>query len=65
MVFHTEKNFIKTVKIEPMKPRPAACVDIKGYKQVLETSGLVPKYIKKKVFLFPIKNVSFSLYGAE
>lgn len=52
--FHTEKNFIKTVKIEPMKPRPAAFLDIKGYKQVLENSGLVPKYIKKKVVIFSI-----------
>lgn len=33
-----------------MKPKPAAFLDIKGYKQVLENSGLVPKYIKKKVF---------------
>lgn len=49
---HTEKHFIKTVEIIPMKPRPAAIVDIKGYKQVLENSGLVPKYIKKKVELF-------------
>ncbi|XP_003968195.1 enkurin [Takifugu rubripes] len=48
VVFHTGKNFIKTVKIVPMKPKPAACIDIKGYKQVLEDSGLVPKYTKKK-----------------
>lgn len=37
-----------------MKPKPAAFLDIKGYKQVLENSGLVPKYIKKKVFYFSI-----------
>lgn len=35
-----------------MKPKPAAFLDIKGYKQVLENSGLVPKYIKKKVDFF-------------
>lgn len=51
---HTEKNFIKTVKILPMKPKPAAILDIKGYKQVLENSGLVPKYTKKKVDFFLI-----------
>lgn len=42
-----------------MKPKPAACIDIKGYKQVLEDSGLVPKYTKKKVFLFQMKYVFF------
>lgn len=57
VVFHSEKNFIKTVKIVPMKPKPAACIDIKGYKQVLEDSGLVPKYTKKKVFLFQMKYI--------
>lgn len=50
--FHTERNFIKTVNIVPVKPKPAAFLDIKGYKQVLEDSGLVPKYIKKKVDFF-------------
>lgn len=42
-----------------MKPKPAACVDIKGYRQVLENSGLVPKYIKKKVFHFYTRDVFF------
>lgn len=33
-----------------MKPQPT-CVDTsKGHKQLLENSGLVPKYTKKKVF---------------
>lgn len=49
VVVHTERNFVKTVKIVPMEPRPAAFLDIKGHKQVLENSGLVPKYTKKKV----------------
>lgn len=52
-----------------MKPKPAAFLDIKGYKQVLENSGLVPKYIKKKVFLFfnyfSDAFSSFFFYGAS
>lgn len=50
MGIHTKRDFIKTVTIVPMKPQPT-CVDTnKGHKQVLENSGLVPKYIRKKVF---------------
>ncbi|XP_060920585.1 enkurin [Labrus mixtus] len=48
MGFHTKRDFIKTASAVPMKPRPA-CVDtIKGHKQPLEKSGLLPEYIKKK-----------------
>lgn len=45
----TKRNFIKTVTTEPMKPQPASVNSIKGDKQLLENSGLVPKYSKKKV----------------
>lgn len=46
----TKRNFIKTVTMEPMKPQPTSVDSIKGDKQLLENSGLVPKYSKKKVF---------------
>ncbi|XP_075903679.1 enkurin isoform X1 [Nelusetta ayraudi] len=46
----TKRNFIKTVTTEPMKPQPASVNSIKGDKQLLENSGLVPKYSKKKHF---------------
>lgn len=50
MGIHTKRDFIKTAAVVPMKPEPT-CVDTnKGHKQRLENSGLVPKYIKKKVF---------------
>ncbi|KAF3836262.1 hypothetical protein F7725_028820 [Dissostichus mawsoni] len=32
----------------PMKPKPTSVDTSKGHKQLLENSGLVPKYIKKK-----------------
>lgn len=48
MGIHTKRDFIRTAAAAPMKPRPA-CVDSRGgHKQLLENSGLVPKYIKKK-----------------
>ncbi|XP_054479254.1 enkurin isoform X2 [Anoplopoma fimbria] len=48
MGIHTKRDFIKTATAVPMKPQPT-CVDTrKGHKQLLENSGLVPKYIKKK-----------------
>ncbi|XP_048861922.1 enkurin [Brienomyrus brachyistius] len=53
MGIHTQKNFIKnnameTIAAAPKKPQ-AICVDTKnGDKQLLESSGLVPKYVKKK-----------------
>ncbi|KAM8823384.1 enkurin isoform 2-T2 [Spinachia spinachia] len=48
MGIHTQRDFIKTATALPTKPRPT-CVDTRrGHKQLLENSGLVPKYIKKK-----------------
>ncbi|XP_029314134.1 enkurin [Cottoperca gobio] len=48
MGIQTKRDFIKTATAVPMKPQPT-CVDtIKGHKQLLENSGQVPKYIKKK-----------------
>ncbi|XP_059183202.1 enkurin [Centropristis striata] len=48
MGIQTKRDFIKTTTVVPMKPQPT-CVDTsKGHKQLLENSGLVPKYIKKK-----------------
>lgn len=54
MGIHSNKNFIKTNAIEnimalPKKPHPAYADTKKGDKQLLENSGLVPKYTKKKV----------------
>ncbi|XP_051542824.1 enkurin [Myxocyprinus asiaticus] len=53
MGIHTNKNFIKTNAVEnimalPKKPQPVCADTKKGDKQLLENSGLVPKYIKKK-----------------
>ncbi|NXF97298.1 ENKUR protein, partial [Eubucco bourcierii] len=53
MGIQSKKNFINTnavaaIKALPKKPQPI-CVDRRqGDKYLLETSGLVPKYIKKK-----------------
>ncbi|KAM7369686.1 hypothetical protein PAMP_010990 [Pampus punctatissimus] len=48
MGIYTKRDFIKTNTAMPMKPQPI-CVDTnKGHKELLENSGLVPKYIKKK-----------------
>ncbi|XP_044033006.1 enkurin [Siniperca chuatsi] len=48
MGIHTKRDFIKTATAVPMKPQPT-CVDTsKGHKQLLEKSGLLPKYIKKQ-----------------
>ncbi|XP_031601661.2 enkurin [Oreochromis aureus] len=51
MGIHTKRDFLKeTPVLVPMKPQPA-CVDTsKGHKQVLENSGLVPKFITRKDF---------------
>ncbi|XP_056290581.1 enkurin isoform X2 [Pseudoliparis swirei] len=50
MGIHTTRDFIRTATAVPMKPRPT-CVDTRnGHKQLLENSGLVPKYIKKKQY---------------
>lgn len=52
MGIHTKRDFLKTATVVPMKPQPTSVDSNKGHKQLLEDSGLVPKYIKKKVFLF-------------
>ncbi|KAM4719070.1 enkurin [Anableps anableps] len=50
MGIQTKRNFLQTAVMVPMKPK-ATCVDTKkGHKQLLENSGLLPKYIKKKDF---------------
>ena len=49
MGIHTKRDFVKTATVVPMKPQPASVDTSKGHKQLLENSGLVPKYIKKKV----------------
>lgn len=54
MGLHTNKNFIKTNAVEnimavPKKVLPAYADTKKGDKQPLENSGLIPKFIKKKV----------------
>lgn len=53
MGIHTKKDFIKTNAIEnimavPKKPQHIYADTKSGDKQLLENSGLVPKYIKKK-----------------
>lgn len=54
MGLHSNKDFIKTNAVEnimavPRKPQPVYAYTKKGDKQLLENSGLIPKYIKKKV----------------
>ena len=49
---HTKKDFIKTVTVVPRKPQPTSVDTRKGHRQPLENSGLVPKYIMKKVVFF-------------
>uniref|UniRef100_A0A8C1DTG7 Enkurin, TRPC channel interacting protein n=2 Tax=Cyprinus carpio TaxID=7962 RepID=A0A8C1DTG7_CYPCA len=53
MGLHSNKDFIKTNAVEnimavPRKPQPVYAYTKKGDKQLLENSGLIPKYIKKK-----------------
>ncbi|XP_014893732.1 enkurin [Poecilia latipinna] len=48
MGIQTKRNFLQTTVMFPMKPK-AISVDTKeGHKQLLENSGLVPKYVMKK-----------------
>ncbi|KAL6097650.1 enkur [Pungitius sinensis] len=48
MGIRTKRDSINTATAAPIRARPA-CVDTRGgHKQLLENSGLVPKYIKKK-----------------
>lgn len=49
MGIHTKRDFTKSVVVLPKKPEPAFVDSKKGHKQILENSGLIPKYIKKKV----------------
>lgn len=51
MGLQTKRDFIKTTTAVTMKPKPTSVDSRNGHKQLLENSGLVPKYIKKKVFL--------------
>ncbi|XP_070784551.1 enkurin isoform X2 [Enoplosus armatus] len=48
MGIRTKRDFIKTATVVPMKPQPTCVDSSKGHKQLLEKSGLLPKYIKKK-----------------
>uniref|UniRef100_A0A8K9WUM8 Enkurin domain-containing protein n=1 Tax=Oncorhynchus mykiss TaxID=8022 RepID=A0A8K9WUM8_ONCMY len=55
MGIHTKKDFVKTNAFEnimavPKKPQPIYADTKTGDKQLLENSGLLPKYIKKKDF---------------
>uniref|UniRef100_A0A3B3IE48 Enkurin, TRPC channel interacting protein n=1 Tax=Oryzias latipes TaxID=8090 RepID=A0A3B3IE48_ORYLA len=44
----TKGGFIKPAVTAPLKPTPVSVDSHKGHKQLLETSGLVPKYVTKK-----------------
>ncbi|CAL8295144.1 unnamed protein product [Lota lota] len=53
MGLHSNKDFVKTnimetTMAEPRKPQPTYADTKRGHRQLLEDSGLVPKYIKKK-----------------
>uniref|UniRef100_A0A3Q3VR58 Enkurin, TRPC channel interacting protein n=2 Tax=Mola mola TaxID=94237 RepID=A0A3Q3VR58_MOLML len=51
MGIHTKKNFIRTAIFVTVKPKPAIVDTNKGHKQLLDNSGLAPKYTKKKASL--------------
>ncbi|CAL8321390.1 unnamed protein product [Boreogadus saida] len=53
MGLHSNKDFVKThvmetTMSEPRKPQPIYADTKRGHRQLLEHSGLVPKYIQKK-----------------
>ncbi|XP_076827360.1 enkurin [Brachyhypopomus gauderio] len=53
MGIHTKKNFVKSnaignIMAVPPLPRPAYVHTVHGDKELLDNSGLVPKYIRKK-----------------
>lgn len=51
MGIYTKRDILKeTAVVVPMKPQPTYVDTNKGHKQVLENSGLVPKFVMKKVF---------------
>uniref|UniRef100_A0A3B3ZUV2 Enkurin domain-containing protein n=1 Tax=Periophthalmus magnuspinnatus TaxID=409849 RepID=A0A3B3ZUV2_9GOBI len=50
MGIQTKRDFTKTCTFVTSKPKPISVDTYKGHKEVLENSGLVPKYIKKTDF---------------
>ncbi|XP_075936632.1 enkurin [Anarhichas minor] len=48
MGIHTKRDFVQTATAVTMKPQLTSVDTRHGHRQLLETSGLVPKYIKKK-----------------
>ncbi|KAM6900673.1 enkurin [Xenentodon cancila] len=48
MGVQTKRDFVKTAAVVQMKPKPMYVDTSKGHKQLLENSGLFPKYITKK-----------------
>ncbi|XP_061876944.1 enkurin [Entelurus aequoreus] len=48
MGVHTKKNFMTTTVAATVKPQPACVDSSRGHRELLENSGLVPKYSKKK-----------------
>uniref|UniRef100_A0A8C8DFV6 Uncharacterized protein n=1 Tax=Oryzias sinensis TaxID=183150 RepID=A0A8C8DFV6_9TELE len=53
----TKAGFIKPAVTAPLKPTPVSVDSHKGHKQLLETSGLVPKYVTKKVLSYTLLTV--------
>lgn len=53
----TKGGFIKPAVMAPLKPTPVSVDSHKGHKQLLETSGLVPKYVTKKVLFYTLLTV--------
>ncbi|XP_054876958.1 enkurin-like isoform X2 [Poeciliopsis prolifica] len=48
MGIQTKRDFLQTTVMFPMKPKAISVDTKKGHKQLLENSGLVPKYVMKK-----------------
>lgn len=53
----TKGGFIKPAVTAPLKPTPVSVDSHKGHKQLLEASGLVPKYVTKKVIFYTLLTV--------
>lgn len=49
MITHSKGDIIEKTTLVPKKPQPTFEDINKGHRQPLEKSGLVPKYINKKV----------------
>uniref|UniRef100_A0A3B5MGL0 Enkurin domain-containing protein n=1 Tax=Xiphophorus couchianus TaxID=32473 RepID=A0A3B5MGL0_9TELE len=64
MGIQTKRDFLQTTVMFPMKPKATSVDTKKGHKQLLENSGLVPKYVMKKVFSMKRKGILrlFSLH---